>query len=115
MKANNKPTKYFSTKQEKAVAKVLKGSTVGGSGCSKFSLGDVRLDHVLIECKTSTTDKGSYCVKKEVLNKIREESRLMGKYYSILAFNFGPNSENYYVIDEDTAKFLINKIDEEYK
>lgn len=115
MKAENRPTKYFSTRQEKTVARALKGSAVGGSGCSKFSLGDVRLDHVLIECKTSTTDKGSYSVKKEVLNKIKEESRLMGKFYSMLAFNFGPNSENYYVIDEDTAKFLINKIDEEYR
>lgn len=25
----------------------------------------------------------------------------MGKPYSALVFNFGPNQENYYIIDED--------------
>ena len=110
----NKPTKYYSNIQEKAVAKALGGRQVRGSGASPFSLGDVRLDRILVECKTSTTEKSSYSVKKAVLDKIRKEAIEMGKYYSILAFNFGPDSKNYYVIDEDTAKFLVEKIEEEY-
>lgn len=111
----NKPTKYFSGRQEKSVAKALKGRQVGGSGASAFSKGDVTSDKALIECKTSVTDKTSYSVKKQVLDKVHEEARTMGKYFAILAFNFGPNSENYYVIDESTAKFLMDKITEEYK
>lgn len=111
----NKPTKYYSNIQEKSVAKSLGGKQVSGSGASKFSLGDVRLDKILVECKTSETVKSSYSVKKRILDKIKEEARLMRKYYSMLAFNFGPGTENYYVIDEDTAKFLVEKITEEYK
>lgn len=110
-----KPTKYYSNIQEKSVANSLGGKQVRGSGASAFSKGDVRLDKVLIECKTSETIKNSYSVKKSILEKIKDEARLMHKYYSILAFNFGPGTENYYVIDEDTAKFLISKITDEYK
>lgn len=110
-----KPTKYYSNIQEKSVAKSLGGTQVRGSGASSFSKGDVRLDKILIECKTSETLKTSYSVKKRILEKAKEEARAMHKYYSILAFNFGPGTENYYVIDEDTAKFLVDKITEEYK
>lgn len=108
-------TKYYSNKQEKTVARTLKGHQVGGSGASIYQKGDVSLDKILIECKTSITDKSSYSVKKETLDKIREESIMMHKYFSILAFNFGPSSENYYVIDQDTMKYLVDKINEEYK
>lgn len=112
---NNKSTKYYSNKQEKNVAKVLGGRQVAGSGASIYSLGDVSLNKVLIECKTSTTEKGSYSVKREILEKISKEAKIMHKFFSILAFNFGPDTENYYVIDEETMKFLIDKINEEYK
>ena len=40
----------------------------------------------------------------------------MGKPYSALAFNFGPNQKNYYIIDEDLFSdlqtYLSNKIDD---
>ena len=111
----NKSTKYYSNRQEKSVARSLGGKQVAGSGASIMSLGDVRLEHCLIECKTSTTEKGSYSVKREILDKIQKEARIMGKYFSMLAFNFGPDTKNFYVIDEDTMKFLIEKINEEYQ
>ena len=112
----NKSTKYYSDKQEKEIAKKLGGKQVGGSGASQFSKGDVRVgERILIECKTTTTEKNSYSVKKKVLDKISAEAKSMGKFFSILAFNFGPETNNYYVIDEDTVKFLIEKINEEYK
>lgn len=110
-----KSTKYYSDKQEKAVAKSLKGRQVGGSGASAFSKGDVSLGHILIECKTSMTEKSSYSVKKEVLEKAHREALSMRKFFSVLAFNFGPNSDNYYVIDENTMKFLVEKVEEEYR
>ena len=40
----------------------------------------------------------------------------MGKKYSALAFNFGPDEENYYIIDEylfQTLKQLLEKYGEE--
>lgn len=112
----NKPTRYYSNLQERDVARKLGGKQVGGSGSSIRSLGDVRVgSKILLECKTTMTEKTSYSVKKEILEKIRKEARIMGRYFSILAFNFGPETENYYVIDEDTMKFLVDKINEEYK
>ena len=110
----NKPTKFYSDKQEKAVAKALKGRQVSGSGASAYSKGDVSLKNILIECKTSVTEKNSYTVKKAVLDKIHKEAKEMRKFFAVQSFNFGPGSENYYVIDEETMKFLVSKIDEEY-
>lgn len=111
----DKSTKYYSDRQEKAVAKALQGRQVGGSGASVFSKGDVKLNKILIECKTSMTEKTSYSIKREVLDKIHKEAKNERKFFAIQAFNFGPDTENYYVIDEDTMKFLVEKINEEYK
>ena len=98
----NKPTRYYSDKQEKRTAKVLGGKVQAGSGCSAFVKGDVSTDKCLIECKTSTTEKKSFSVKREVLDKIEEQAFAMRKPYPVLAFNFGDNEENYYVINERT-------------
>ena len=107
--------KIYSNKQEKSVAKALGGRQVRGSGASIFSKGDVSLNRVLVECKTSISEKTSYSIKKKILEKIKDEARIMGKYFSVLAFNFGPDSQNYYVIDEDTMKYLAEKIVEDYE
>ena len=37
----------------------------------------------------------------------------MGTDYSILAFNYGPDTDNYYVIDERLFKQLMEVIDNE--
>ena len=37
----------------------------------------------------------------------------MGKKYSALAFNFGPNEKNYYIIDEYLFEELLNKLDKD--
>lgn len=110
-----KSTKYYSNKQEKDVARKLKGHQVGGSGASIYSKGDVSVGHIFIECKTSMTEKASYSVKKEVLDKAHKEAKEMHKFFSVLAFNFGPDTDNYYVIDEDTMKYLAEKVEEEYR
>ena len=34
----------------------------------------------------------------------------MGKKYNALAFNFGPTSKNYYVIDEYLMQYLLEKL-----
>lgn len=99
-----KPTRFYSNQQEKKVAKAVSGKKVANSGATAFNKGDVTTDNILIECKTCTTEKKSFSIKKEWLEKNKEEAFEMGKSYSVLAFNFGPNTDNYYIIDEKTFK-----------
>lgn len=104
----NRPTRFYSNKQEKAVAKAVKGKQTANSGATKFSKGDVITDQILIECKTCTDYKKSFSIKKEWLDKNKEEAFAMRKPYSALAFNFGPNEKNYYIIDEKMFKILLD-------
>ena len=109
----NKPTRFYSSKQEKAVAKAVGGKKVANSGATAFNKGDVTTDSILIECKTCMENKKSFSIKKEWLDKNKEEAFEMGKSYSALAFNFGPDSENYYVINEKLFKILKEALENE--
>lgn len=102
-----KPTRYYSNKQEKQIAKKIGGKQVVGSGSSSFQKGDVKTSHWLIEAKTVTKSKDSFSIKKAWLVKNKEEAFAMNKPYNALAFNFGPNEENYYIINEKLFKELV--------
>lgn len=93
------PTRWYSNKQEKAVAKAVQGRKVANSGATDFAKGDVTTNEWLIECKTVTKEQKSFSVKKEWLQKNKEESFAMNKQYSALCFDFG-DSERYYIVDE---------------
>lgn len=109
MKITKKSTRYYSTKQEKSVAKYLNGKRVSNSGATAFNKGDVELTDWLIECKTTTaTKKASFSIKREWLDKNKEEAFAMGKSYSALCFDFG-DGKRHYIIDERTFKQLIEK------
>lgn len=106
------PTRTYSDKQEKRIAKEFKGVQTKNSGATKFQKGDVVLDNFLIEAKTRTTDRDSISIKKDWLEKNLKESMFMGKKYNALMFNFGPtSSKNYVIIDEDTFKELLDEKD----
>ena len=109
------PTRAYSKKQENYVAKKFGGDRVKNSGATLFSKGDVNLDEqsFLIECKTKTSPSESISIKKEWLEKNNSEALFMGKKYSALAFNFGPNEKNYYIIDEYLFELLLNKLDKD--
>lgn len=107
-----RPTRFYSSRQEKHIAKVTGGKQVANSGATAFSKGDVRTDNFLIEAKTCTTEKQSFSIKKEWLLKNEEEKFAMGKDYSALAFNFG-DDENFYVISEKLFIKLLNYLKEE--
>lgn len=96
-----KPTRFYSSKQEKTVAKAVNGKQVANSGATPWSKGDVRTESWLIECKTATTVKKSFSIKQEWIDKNKEEAFAMNKQYNALAFNFGTGN-NYYIIDEKT-------------
>ena len=108
----NKPTRHFSDKQEKSIVKALGGKQTKNSGATMFQKGDIILDTWLIEAKTKTSPSDSMSIKKEWLEKNAKESLFMGKKYSALAFNFGPDQPNYYIIDEYLFQTLKQLLEE---
>ena len=107
---NKNATRYFSSKQEKQVAKAIGGKKVPNSGAIMFGAGDVTTDKWLLECKTCTSEKQSFSIKREWLDKNEEEAFSMGKEHSALVFNFGESHypKNYYIISEEEFKRLEN-------
>jgi hypothetical protein len=104
---NKNSTRYFSSVQENTIAKSIGGKTQAGSGSAKFYAGDVITNDFLIEAKTTTKPKESFSIKKEWITKNNLERMQLGKPYCALAFQFAPNSPNYYVIDEKLFKKLL--------
>lgn len=103
----DKPTRYYSNKQEKRIAKEFDGHQTSNSGATAFQKSDVLLEDWNIECKTKTSDSEAISIKKEWLEKNEKEGLFMGKKYSALMFNFGPSDkENYVIIDERLFKEL---------
>jgi len=104
----NRPTRFYSNKQEKAVAKAVGGKQTSNSGATAFSKGDVTTQHWLIECKTAMSEKSTFSIKKEWLKKNKEEAFAMGKDYNALCFDFG-DADRYYVVDEKTFKQIVEQ------
>ena len=101
MTHNKNSTRYYSGRQERKVAEAVNGKITANSGATKFGAGDVTANDWLIECKTCTTEKASFSIKKEWLDKNKEEAFAMRKPYNALCFDYG-NSPRYYIIDEKT-------------
>ena len=110
MTYNKRATRYYSSRQEKKVANAVNGKQVANSGATSFNKGDVTTDDWLIECKTKCAVAKSFSIKKEWLEKNREERFAMGKSYGALVFSFG-DGENYYVLDEKTFLRLKEMLD----
>lgn len=108
-----RPNRYYSNKQEKQIAKKIGGKQQSNSGATAFQKGDIITDLFLIEAKTCTTEKKSFTIKKEWLDKNKEEAFAMGKSYNALAFNFGEDTPNYYVVDEKTFKKIVQLFKED--
>lgn len=104
------PTRHYSSKQEKSVAKAIGGKQTANSGATSFQKGDVLADEWSIECKTKTSPSNSISIQKSWLQKNESESLFMGKKYSAVAFNFGPDERNYYIIDEFLFQTLIEAV-----
>ncbi len=109
---NKNSTRYFSNKQEKQIAKKLSGKCQTNSGATLFSKGDIKTENWLIEAKTTLTEKDSFSIKRQWLDKLKQESFAMNKEYYSLAFNFEPNSKNYYILDEKTMQKILKILEE---
>lgn len=107
---NKNSTKYFSSRQEQYIANLLGGKPTPASGATGFSKGDITLDDWLIECKTTTKPKTSFSIKQEWLEKNELERLEMHKPHSALVFQFEPEGENYFVINEKTFKKLLDNL-----
>ena len=105
---NKNSTRYFSTKQENYIAKLVNGTTTANSGAARFNAGDVITKDFLFECKTSTKPKQSFSIKKEWIEKNERERMDLQKPYSALVFQFEENGENYFVIKEKLFKEMLD-------
>ena len=105
-------TRHFSDVHEKSVCYALGGRQVSNSGAGRFEKGDVVVDDasLLIECKTSMTEKSSFSVKHDWLTKNKEESFRNRLSNGCLCFNFMPSGENYYVINEKLMRVLVDRL-----
>ncbi len=107
-------TRYYSTRQEKKVAKAVKGRKTANSGATAFQKGDILTDTFLIECKTKVSDCKSFTIKEEWLLKNEEEAFAMGKNNSALVFDFGPSAnKRYYIISERLFQVLQQYLEED--
>ena len=115
MTSNKEATRYYSDLHEKSVCRALGASQTPNSGASKWTKGDVvqRAASLLIECKTVMSEKQSVSIKRDWIVKNKEEAFLNRLDNSCLCINFGPDTNNYYVIDEKLMKFLVEKLEEE--
>lgn len=103
---NKNSTRFFSSKQEKQIAKRIGGNIVPNSGATAFQKGDLKTDNFLIEAKTCIAEKSSFSIKKQWLEKLKEEAFAMNKRHYALVFNFGPDTENYYILTERDFKLF---------
>lgn len=110
----NRPTRFYSNKQEKQVAKAIGGRQTINSGATNFSKGDVQSDLFLIECKTKVSSSKSMVIQKDWILKNEEEAFAMRKPYSALAIDFG-SGDNYYIINEKLFKKLLFLLREDNK
>lgn len=106
-------TRKYSNKQEKNIAKKLGGKKQPNSGATPFFKGDIQTKEFLIEAKTQIEEKKSFSIKKDWLEKNKEEAFSMGRQFSALAFNFGGynNKQNYYIIDEFAMGVFVGLVE----
>lgn len=89
------------------------GRVQSNSGGTRFGGGDVHTKSVFIEAKTPTQEKSSFSVKKDWLDKAKEQAFEQNKNNYALAFRFGPDEPDFFVIDSKLFKYLIDKLEED--
>lgn len=111
---NKNATRYFSDAHEKSVCKALGAIQTPNSGATKWRKGDTVVPGtMLVECKTTMSEKQSVSIKKEWIDKNKEEAFEMRLPNSCICINFGPDTDNYYVISEKLMKYLVEKLKED--
>lgn len=112
MMQGGRPTRFYSSRQEKQIAKAVGGKQVANSGATTFNKGDVATNRFLIEAKTCTKPQKTFTVKKEWIEKNQEEAFAMGKPFSAIAIDFG-EKDNYYIISQSLFNKLVDTLDKD--
>lgn len=107
-----RPTRFYSSRQEKRVAKAVNGKQVANSGAPVFVAGDVTNDLFLLECKTHTEYREQFTIHHNWIEKNKEEAFQMDKHHSALVLDFG-DGEQHYLISERDFLYLLEKLREE--
>ena len=93
----------MSNLQETAVSRAVDGRKTWGSGSGHYDKADVVTHRFSIECKTAMSEKKSFTIKKEWIDKLIEQSFSNNRDHWALAFNFGGEENarnNYYIINQ---------------
>ena len=98
-------TRAKSSQQEKRIAKAMGGRQVVGSGSTPFLKGDVIAGNLFIEAKTKMEPSKSISVKKEWLDKAKEQALSTRKEDYAVAISFGEPKE-YYIIEDKLMEDL---------
>lgn len=113
---NKEATRYASSVQEKRVAGKLGGKVSSNSGAGMFNKGDIVVEDasLLIECKTCMEPKKSFSIKKEWIEKNKEEAFRLRLDNHVIAFNFDyQDKKDYYIIDDKLMGFLVDCLEKE--
>lgn len=114
-KTNNiNSTRYFSSRQEESISKLIGGTTTPSSGSGHWRKGDIIQQNasLLIEAKCTMTPKDSFSIKKDWIIKNKEEAKTQRLASGCIAFDFEPDGPNYFVINEALMQFLVEKLEE---
>lgn len=103
----DRPTRFFSKRQEDSVARALGGARQLNSGAGNMNKGDVIAHDWVIECKTKIIPSDTITVHKEWFNSVEADRKAEAKSYAAVCFSFG-DGVNYYAVDEKTFKFLMS-------
>lgn len=99
-------TRKKSSQQEKRIAKALGGKQVIGSGSTPFLKGDVVAGKLFIEAKTKMVPSKQITIKKDWIDKAREQSLATRKEDSAIAVSFG-DAKEYYLIEDSLMEDLF--------
>ena len=103
--------KDYSASQEHDIARLLGGRVQSNSGGTRFGGGDVHTEMFFIEAKTPTKEQTSFSIKREWIDKMREQAFEQGKYHSSLAFRFAPDEDDYFVINSRLMQALVEYVE----
>ena len=108
---NKEATRYASSVQEKRVAGKLDGKVSSNSGAGLFNKGDIVVEDasLLVECKTCMESKKSFSIKKDWIDKNKEEAFRLRLDNHVIAFNFDyQDKKDYYIIDDKLMEYLVH-------
>ena len=94
-----RPSRFYSSRQEKHIAKAVGGRKTPNSGATKWAKGDIVSEDWLFEAKTHTEPRQSFTIRREWIEKMNEEAFQSGKHHTALVIDFG-DGEQFYLISE---------------